>query len=657
MLRNESCENCGARDIRVPQASLLDLFSSSISVLALVLPWSLRFRFDRKAVLWDAAAAAIIFSICHLSLFYHSMTHALPNISFPGFCVASIAFSIMITILHTTSLTEWLGTSQPATYEPLQSGLRPLMIPCRTTHTRLFPAKHSFSYSYLLVGIPVGWKGRAGTILSADRSSRPKQEESRTTWFSVEAEDYLERKSHPDGLDGKLFEYLKSQGVNPERYSHALLVTAPRFLGFSFNPVSFWYLYNDAKILEAMVVEVNNTFDERRMYFMERATDVVPALTTGKRHFKHCWEKDFHVSPFNSQDGSYAIQATDPLADADTGNVTVDCSIILRSTDQTPKLVARVFSSKPALDAVSMTRWQTLGFVFNWWWVGLMTNPRILREARILWVKKLQLYYRPEVLQTSIGRQETREEAKLEPCFRLLLEWLVQRSHKEILLKYTPIAGPQRGRLETFSNSDHTRCSQLEIEIRVLTPAFYSQFARFGDCRKAFHKLCFDAPDSERFLLISDRATFQELLSGIGQLDLRTSEARFSWRIVGWLRGKETTYGPLSPTTAERINCDDRRLSVLSQLDVLVLKDGDNVSKRHYCRTIAAILVSDQLAFGWIPLLRFYGLVMWMLLMYVAMRSGQNLVSSKPTGGSGRDFLSMLGMLTPHLWAYGSRFI
>jgi DUF1365 family protein len=174
------------------------------------------------------------------------------------------------------------------------------MIPCRTTHTRLFPAKHSFSYSYLFVGIPVGWTGRAGTILSADCHWRPLQGDRRKTWFSVEAEDYLERGTHPDGLRGKLFAYLRSQGVAPEQYSHALLVTAPRFFGFSFNPVSFWYLYNESNLLEGMVVEVNNAFDERRMYFMTRTTDGATPPKEAERHFNHSWEKDFHVSPFNS---------------------------------------------------------------------------------------------------------------------------------------------------------------------------------------------------------------------------------------------------------------------------------------------------------------------------------------------------------------------
>lgn len=70
---------------------------------------------------------------------------------------------------------------------------------------------------------------------------------------------------------------------------------------------------------------------------------------------------------------------------------------------------------------MSMARWQTLA-MFRWWWVGLMTNPRILHEAQILWVKKLQVYYRPEVMKASIGRQESHEEAQSGPYCYLFLE-------------------------------------------------------------------------------------------------------------------------------------------------------------------------------------------------------------------------------------------
>ena len=97
--------------------------------------------------------------------------------------------------------------------------LEPLIFPCRTTHTRLFPKKHSFSYSYLYVGIPVGWRGSVRTLLSADIEAlscanddhvgRPRRE--KRAWLSVEATDYLNRGGAHLGLQGKLHEYLVSQ--------------------------------------------------------------------------------------------------------------------------------------------------------------------------------------------------------------------------------------------------------------------------------------------------------------------------------------------------------------------------------------------------------------------------------------------------------------
>ena len=76
-----------------------------------------------------------------------------------------------------TQIPKWLrkrkksraGKGSPANESP-----RPLFFPSRTTQTRLFPKSHSFSYSYLLVGIPVGWRGSVGGMLAADQgASRP----------------------------------------------------------------------------------------------------------------------------------------------------------------------------------------------------------------------------------------------------------------------------------------------------------------------------------------------------------------------------------------------------------------------------------------------------------------------------------------------------
>lgn len=97
-----------------------------------------------------------------------------------------------------------------------------LLFPCRTTHTRVFPKKHSFSYSYLVVGVPVDWEGTAGGMVSVGAgkswslsswlSPRPGAGKG---WYTVDPGDYLERGKAELGLRGKLDAYLLAQVREP----------------------------------------------------------------------------------------------------------------------------------------------------------------------------------------------------------------------------------------------------------------------------------------------------------------------------------------------------------------------------------------------------------------------------------------------------------
>lgn len=319
------------------------------------------------------------------------------------------------------------------------SPLKPILFPCRTSHTRLFPQKHSFSYSYLYVGIPVGWRGWVSSILTADLKTLPwRGRKPKVGWFNVDSADYLARGASMHGLRGKLDTYLESQNEKVEDYPNAYLVTAPRFLGYSFNPVSFWYLYNGRKELKAMILEVNNTFDERRMYFLkdtkpdngfsgdDNGTRVAekadqngsqgkdPPVEEGPGRFKNSWPKDFHVSPFNSRKGAYSLLASDPFfpyLGRRAGAALVNNTITLSSSKQHPKLIARVFSSSDSIDPYKLKGWSAFKFIAAWWWVGFVTFPRIVREAgKLFFRRKLHVWFRPEVLKDSIGRNETDDE-------------------------------------------------------------------------------------------------------------------------------------------------------------------------------------------------------------------------------------------------------
>lgn len=93
------------------------------------------------------------------------------------------------------------------------------------------------------------------------------------------------------------------RGVPLGAHGRILLLTQPRFLGYVFNPVSFWLAYDGAGALRAIIAEVNNPFDERHSYFCA-APDFAPI---DKSH-DIVADKLFYVSPFQDIAGQYRFQ-------------------------------------------------------------------------------------------------------------------------------------------------------------------------------------------------------------------------------------------------------------------------------------------------------------------------------------------------------------
>jgi uncharacterized protein len=77
------------------------------------------------------------------------------------------------------------------------------------------------------------------------------------------------------------------------------LLTQPRFLGFWFNPVSFWLAF-DGDALVTVIAEVSNTFGERHSYLCAH-----PDFAPIRPHDRLAAAKVFHVSPFQDVAGGY----------------------------------------------------------------------------------------------------------------------------------------------------------------------------------------------------------------------------------------------------------------------------------------------------------------------------------------------------------------
>jgi uncharacterized protein len=126
------------------------------------------------------------------------------------------------------------------------------------------------------------------------------------------------------------------------------VLTQPRTLGHSFNPVSFYYCFNLQERLDAVVAEVTNTpWGERHAYVLARTGDA-PELSAS-------FAKALHVSPFMGMRQRYTIRVCAPgptlsvhIESRERGRPAFDATLSLRRAPLTRRGMARVTMRYPA---------------------------------------------------------------------------------------------------------------------------------------------------------------------------------------------------------------------------------------------------------------------------------------------------------------------
>jgi uncharacterized protein len=82
------------------------------------------------------------------------------------------------------------------------------------------------------------------------------------------------------------------------------LLTNLRNLGYIFNPVSFYYCYDQKGKLRALLSEVNNTFRDQKLFHAK-------IKYNSKKHYDK-QKKNFYVSPFIDTDNEFIWDFNDP---------------------------------------------------------------------------------------------------------------------------------------------------------------------------------------------------------------------------------------------------------------------------------------------------------------------------------------------------------
>ena len=81
------------------------------------------------------------------------------------------------------------------------------------------------------------------------------------------------------------------------------LLCYPRILGYVFNPLSVFYVYDEKDDLISILYEVKNTFGEQHTYIFKVKNDNI---------LQHSCSKKFHVSPFIEMNCNYFFKILKP---------------------------------------------------------------------------------------------------------------------------------------------------------------------------------------------------------------------------------------------------------------------------------------------------------------------------------------------------------
>ena len=217
------------------------------------------------------------------------------------------------------------------------------------------------------------------------------------------------------------------------------LMTLPRVLGFAFNPASFFICYDDRDRPELIVLEINNTFSERHIYFFERQAANVEQDTLDFRV-----AKTFHVSPFFERRGEYQMRF----------HISSERTNIVMNLQQDGKVV---FSSRLVLEAQEIAaRRRSKQFILTLF-SAIMTLPRIYLQALVLFaVRRLHVIPKPN--------PADRATIMAEPCSwaqsiarHFVRRRLARLERGELLLRYPD------GREETYGGKVAGERCELQL--------------------------------------------------------------------------------------------------------------------------------------------------------------------------------------------------
>lgn len=237
---------------------------------------------------------------------------------------------------------------------------------CKVMHHRLSPKKHSFWYNIYLF------------YLDLDEISALSEKLyffglNRFNLFNFRDQDHMQLPRENPAVDKPvrhhLNEYLAENGVVLGT-GKVMLLTNLAVLGYNFNPVCFYFCSDEAGLPLCAVVEITNTYHEKKLFF-------IGAAELDDDTFRQHAEKYFYVSPFTDLDTVFDFNLGIPAEKLDI------------RIDDLDKEGERFFISTLKGERKLLTTWSMLRYFFSIPLIPLWVMWMIHWQAFLLWRKKI----------------------------------------------------------------------------------------------------------------------------------------------------------------------------------------------------------------------------------------------------------------------------
>ncbi|CAI7597213.1 unnamed protein product [Penicillium glandicola] len=328
-------------------------------------------------------------------------------------------------------------------------------------------------------------------------------------WFSFDPVRYLQRGDNENGFRDKLDRFLVSQNKDPATWPHAYLLSVPRFLWWERNVVSFWYLYSESHELSAMIMEINNSFDEKRNVlfelqpesdkpvdetddstkkpkYLDKKKNVLslPSFSSGK-FYKGVWKKDIFASPFEKVEGSISTRFADPLNASLSKSTAFMARVASVGLTGKSKMVTTINYRESPIDPTNVSTIHLAKSIFLWTFPGTLTTPRIIFQALKIQNHQglMQMMDRPMIRPGSIARHPTAIERELEPFWRAFMSQCVDNFPHPLELTYIPSASISNEHVCLLSPSARIESNETtqRLTVEAVDPGFYSRVVNCAD--------------------------------------------------------------------------------------------------------------------------------------------------------------------------------